>query len=101
MAMNPCRGLRRSSAALVVVPARLAARPPRTVVLCATVFRDGLGLAICRTIALAHGGEIGARSHPAGCAVFEVLLPSAGPTHAEPPRSPALGRTVPAAVQMP
>jgi two-component system sensor histidine kinase KdpD len=35
----------------------------------------GLGLAICRAIALAHGGEIRAERIPAGGALFVVTLP--------------------------
>jgi two-component system sensor histidine kinase KdpD len=48
----------------------------------------GLGLAICRAIVLAHGGEITARNRPSGGAVFALALPligagSAYPTHTE------------------
>lgn len=39
----------------------------------------GLGLAICRAVAAAHGGTIAARNGPAGGAVFEVVLPQAEP----------------------
>jgi len=37
----------------------------------------GLGLALCRRIAEAHGGSITAANHPAGGATFTVKLPSA------------------------
>ena len=37
----------------------------------------GLGLAIARTIARAYGGELRARNHPEGGAVFELHLPLA------------------------
>ena len=39
----------------------------------------GLGLAICRAIARAHGGEIGARRREGGGARFEVTLPTREP----------------------
>jgi C4-dicarboxylate-specific signal transduction histidine kinase len=35
----------------------------------------GIGLAICQSIITAHGGEIVASNHPAGGAVFQVVLP--------------------------
>jgi len=35
----------------------------------------GLGLAICRRIMTAHGGRIWAENHPAGGAVFKILVP--------------------------
>ena len=38
----------------------------------------GLGLAICRTIAEAHGGSIGARNRDEGGAEFTVRLPASG-----------------------
>jgi two-component system sensor histidine kinase KdpD len=39
----------------------------------------GLGLAICRVIARAHGGEIRACHPPEGGALFSFTLPTAGP----------------------
>jgi two-component system sensor histidine kinase KdpD len=45
----------------------------------------GLGLAICRAIAQAHGGEIRAERLPAGGALFVVSLPLGG----EPPAAPS------------
>ena len=39
----------------------------------------GLGLSICYGIIKAHGGEILARNHPQGGAVFQVRLPVASP----------------------
>lgn len=35
----------------------------------------GIGLAICQSIIAEHGGEIGVTNHPAGGAVFRVILP--------------------------
>ncbi len=40
----------------------------------------GLGLAVCRAIAQAHGGDIHATKRPGGGARFEFTLPTAGPT---------------------
>jgi two-component system sensor histidine kinase KdpD len=37
----------------------------------------GLGLAICRTIVLLHGGSITGRNHPDGGAEFSIRLPAA------------------------
>ena len=39
----------------------------------------GLGLAICRKIMAAHHGQISARNHPDGGAVFEIHLPAGLP----------------------
>ena len=53
----------------------------------------GLGLSICYGIIRAHGGEITARNHPQGGAVFQVRLPAAAQS-AEPAttsRLPASG----------
>jgi two-component system OmpR family sensor kinase len=51
----------------------------------------GLGLAIVRSVAEAHGGAVGYRPRPGGGSVFRVVLPlapaeaRAGPAAAEPP----------------
>ena len=39
----------------------------------------GLGLAICRKIMAAHHGQVTARNHPDGGAVFEIRLPAVAP----------------------
>ena len=39
----------------------------------------GLGLAICRKIMAAHHGQVTARNHPDGGAVFEIRLPAIAP----------------------
>jgi len=39
----------------------------------------GLGLAICRAIVRAHGGDIEARAHSGGGAHFEFTLPTVAP----------------------
>jgi len=44
----------------------------------------GLGLSICYGIIKAHGGEILARNHAKGGALFQVRLPVAGPTAPSP-----------------
>jgi two-component system sensor histidine kinase KdpD len=44
----------------------------------------GLGLAICRAIARAHGGEIRAERLPAGGALFVTTLPQTGEAPALP-----------------
>jgi C4-dicarboxylate-specific signal transduction histidine kinase len=41
----------------------------------------GLGLAVCRSILLAHDGELSAENHPSGGAVFHFTLPTG--IHAE------------------
>ena len=41
----------------------------------------GLGLAICKSIVLAHGGRIQIRDRPGGGACFSVFLPAQAPTH--------------------
>jgi two-component system sensor histidine kinase KdpD len=46
----------------------------------------GLGLAICRGIAEAHGGSIAATNRAGGGALFRVRLP---PAEAAPPPPPA------------
>jgi two-component system sensor histidine kinase KdpD len=38
----------------------------------------GLGLAVCRAVVKAHGGEIGVEARPGGGAVFRVTLPAEG-----------------------
>lgn len=45
----------------------------------------GLGLAICRSIAQAHGGSVEAGNAPGGGAVFRVRLPLPGSAPPEPP----------------
>jgi two-component system sensor histidine kinase KdpD len=44
-----------------------------------TIVGVGLGLAICRAIVRAHGGEIEARGRPGGGARFELTLPAVAP----------------------
>jgi signal transduction histidine kinase len=41
----------------------------------------GLGLTLCKRIALAHGGSITARSRDGGGAIFRVVLPVSLPAH--------------------
>jgi len=43
----------------------------------------GLGLAVCRGIAIAHGGEIGANPRDGGGATFHVWLPGGDPPEIE------------------
>ena len=47
-----------------------------------TVVGVGLGLAICRAIVRAHGGDIEARARPGGGARFEFTLPAIAPAAA-------------------
>ncbi len=42
----------------------------------------GLGLAIAKRIIDLHGGQIAVRDNPGGGAMFEVMLPKAGPREA-------------------
>lgn len=51
-----------------------------------TTVGAGLGLAICRAIVRAHGGEIEAGTRPGGGARFEFTLPTGRATPAEPAR---------------
>ena len=48
----------------------------------------GMGLAISRTIAEAHGGRLRAEGHPAGGAVFTLALPLGPPPDAAPAPNP-------------
>lgn len=47
----------------------------------------GIGLAICKAIAEAHGGSLSGRNHEEGGAIFEMVLPIAAP---DSDHSPAL-----------
>ncbi len=47
----------------------------------------GLGLAICREIAVAHGGSIRVKNGPAGGSIFHFSLPVLGATAAADPRT--------------
>jgi len=51
----------------------------------------GLGLAICRGIATAHGGSIQAQNRPGGGAVFRLLLPLLDAPPSAPAAEPAGG----------
>ena len=42
--------------------------------------RMGIGLAVCRAIIRAHGGEISAENDPSGGAIFQFWLPTGGKT---------------------
>jgi two-component system sensor histidine kinase KdpD len=48
-----------------------------------TIVGVGLGLAICRAVVRAHGGDIEAGARPGGGARFEFTLPTAEPAAAE------------------
>jgi nitrogen fixation/metabolism regulation signal transduction histidine kinase len=43
----------------------------------------GLGLAICQRVVFEHGGELRYRAATKGGAVFEIVLPLAGPSPLE------------------
>jgi signal transduction histidine kinase len=45
-------------------------------------FGMGMGLSICRSMIEARGGELLARNHPEGGAVFDMIIPVAGGSHA-------------------
>jgi two-component system sensor histidine kinase KdpD len=45
-----------------------------------TIVGVGLGLAICRVIIQAHGGEIEAHARPGGGTRIELTLPTVEPT---------------------
>ena len=49
----------------------------------------GLGLALVRAVARAHGGEVLVRSRPGQCSEFELLLPATSGPPALPPAAPA------------
>jgi two-component system OmpR family sensor kinase len=58
----------------------------------------GLGLAICKSIVDAHGGQIAVTSSPDQGTQFEVLLPKRGSTIGEMPREPESARLEPMAM---
>ena len=49
----------------------------------------GLGLALVRAVARAHGGQVLVRSHPGQGSEFELLLPATQGPPALPPAAPA------------
>ena len=62
----------------------------------------GLGLALCRQVAQAMGGEIRAANRPQGGAVFRVVLPMAlGAPEAAAPRPPRIAPVAPPAQEAP
>ena len=52
----------------------------------------GLGLALVRAVARAHGGDVLVRSRPNQGSEFELLLPAPSPLLALPPAAPASGQ---------
>jgi two-component system sensor histidine kinase KdpD len=52
----------------------------------------GLGLAIAKAVAAAHGGQISAANRPGGGAVFSLALPLGGPPPELPSEAPRDGR---------
>lgn len=60
-----------------------------------TVVGVGLGLAICRAIVRAHGGDIEARARPGGGARFELTLPVTAPATSRAPAGTAGAASTP------
>ena len=48
----------------------------------------GIGLAICRKVVQAHGGELDYSDRPGGGALFRVFMPAARPSRCSPSRRP-------------
>jgi signal transduction histidine kinase len=44
----------------------------------------GVGLSICRSIVMAHGGEMWAEDHPGGGTIFGFSVPRAAPAEEQP-----------------